>query len=64
MGSSTGQIAYECAMVTKFGMKNPFALLGSRVMQWSSGVNQKAIAQKCLKPENVANVALALEQEK
>ena len=29
-------------------------------MQWSSGVNQIAIAKKRLKPPNVANAALAL----
>ena len=29
-------------------------------LQWSSGVNQIATAQKRLKPANVANVALAL----
>ena len=57
-------------MIANFGTKNPLpeckALLWSRVMQWSFGVNQIAIALKHLKPAkyNVANVGLALEQEK
>ena len=37
--------------------------MGSEVMQDSSGVNQKAIDQKGLRPPNVANVALALKHK-
>ena len=43
-GSTRGQIAQECPMATRFGRKNPWpksnALLGSKVLQVSIGVNQ------------------------
>ena len=45
-GSTRGQIAQECPMATKFGRKNPWpecnALVGSKVMQGSAGVNQRS----------------------
>ena len=44
LGSTRGQFAKQCPMTTKFGGKNIWpernALLGSKVMQGSSGVNQ------------------------
>ena len=53
-GSTTGQIAFKCSMATKFCRKNHWpecnALMGSKVMQRFSGVNQRAIAQKYLRP--------------
>ena len=61
-GSTTGQID------TKFGRRNPWpecnALMGSKIMQGSSGVNQRVIAPQDLRPLNMANVALALERNK
>ena len=48
LGSTRGQIALNCPMATKFGRKNPWprcnALLGSKVMQGSGGVNRGQIA--------------------
>ena len=42
LGSSRGQYAQQCPMLTKFGGKNPWpelnALLGSKVMERSAGV--------------------------
>ena len=66
MGSTRGQIAYECHMTTKFGKKNPwmYSIVGVEGHQWSSRVNQIPIAHKRPKPANVGNAALALEQEK
>ena len=44
LGSRRGQFASQCPMATKFGGKNPwpecYVLLGSKVMQGSSMVNQ------------------------
>ena len=45
-GSTRGQIAQKCSVLTKFGRKNPWpehnALLGSKVMQASARVNQSS----------------------
>ena len=40
------------------------ALMESKVIQRSPAINKRAIAQKCLKPPNFANGALALAQKK
>ena len=69
-GSAGGNYGSNCLGMPygyKFGRKNPRstsnAFIGSKVMQESSGVNQRANAQKCLGPSNMINVALALEQK-
>ena len=52
LGSTRGQIVQEYHMATKFGLKNPCpednTLLGSKVMQVSSGVNQRSICQEIM----------------